>query len=176
MTKTLDRNVRPLPNIDPEVSRNVGDYFRKEWKGKKRIGRTASSYRKEAYDCLAALAEYELALKNSRGEYQRGGLEDLSANALKAAREAERMAELYEQTEHYFAPFRWLVRLIKGSHLFGFFIFSILLSDPLITASAIGNSGELNSILGITFFFLGIVGCYLFFWKKHLMNRARDKY
>ncbi|MEK6894224.1 MAG: hypothetical protein AABX10_02060 [Nanoarchaeota archaeon] len=175
MTKVDDKR-RPLPNA-PGTSKLIGDFYEHEWQGNKRTrGRTAGSYRLESYDHMAAAGEYRRALDSSIGEHSKKGLENLEARALKQAAEAERMAELYEQTKNYIAPFRWFLRFIRGSHIFGFFIFSLLLSDPLITGSLIRSSGEFNSFLGIILFFLGIVGCYLLFWKNHLMNRARDKY
>lgn len=134
-------------------------------------------YREASKDYRNAAMHYGEALRDRKlDKDDRLHIENLYHSALDKRKKALHEAALDKATTH-FGPFRRsIAKFFDSWHLVGIFIFAILFSEPVFTASVIGNNGILNSYLGIFFFFLGLVGTYLLIWKKILVNRFQDQY
>ncbi len=168
MVKVADRK----KYNEPEVDKLVGKKFVHDAYMRLEEGDFNSAQR----DYKLALASYHKALEHLEGNPKlRDELESLESQARNDLRDAERKSNIHRQTSNYIAPFRWLVRRLKGMHVIGLFIFALILSDPVVTGAAIG-SREAASFLGILLFFLGIVGCYILLWNWFLCRRHTDKY
>lgn len=102
-------------------------------------------------------------------------LGDLHDGAMKKYKGLLHKAAFEKATAHMSPGKKLIAKVVDWWKVTGFFIFSILFSSESITGAAIG-SREASSYLGILFFFLGIVGCYLMLWKRHLLNRFQDQY
>ena len=168
MVKVADRKKYNEPEVDKLVGKKfVHDAYRRSDEG---------DFESAQRDYKLALASYHQALKHLEGNPKlRDELESLESQAKNDLREAERKSHIHRQTSNYIAPFRWLVRRLRGMQVIGLFIFAFIFSDPAITAAAIGSS-KASSYLGFAFFFLGIISCYLLFWQIHLVNRSKDQY
>lgn len=176
MTKVLDKRKESESFSNSSItSELIGKFFEEE-AHKELRQKDSSHYKRVAEDYMAAAGEYRQAEKSAKNSRKRLGYEKLEERALGQAREAERMAKLYDSTKNYIAPIRWFLRWVHGSNVLGLFLFSILFSNPLISGSITGNFEMNYSIFGILFFFLGIVGCYFLFWKRHIINRFTDQY
>lgn len=134
-------------------------------------------YRQASKDYRHAAMHYGEALRDRKLDKDgRLHIENLYHSALNKRKEALHKAALDKATAHLNPIRRLIARTLDGWHLVGIFIFAILFSEPVFTASVIGNNGILNSYMGIFFFFLGLVGSYLLIWKKILINRSQDQY
>lgn len=169
MGKMIDGSKR---KNDPETEKLTGLFYSHE--GDRYADR--GDFKHAAKDYKRAITFYDHALHNLEGHPKlRDELERLKHHSEQEFREAEKRYLLEEHSSGYPKWLRGLVKYFKGSNVVGLFIFSILFSDPLITGSLIGNNG-IGSYLGLIFFLLGIIGCYILFWKNHLLNRAQDQY
>ncbi|MBM3232096.1 hypothetical protein FJZ21_01825 [Candidatus Pacearchaeota archaeon] len=99
----------------------------------------------------------------------------LHDGAMKKAKDCLHKAALEKVTIHMNPIKRWIVKYIRFENVLGLFILSILFSSPSITGASIGSI-KASSYLGLIIFFLGIIGCYILVWKKHLLNRVQDQY
>lgn len=134
-------------------------------------------YREASKDYRHAAMHYGEALRDRKlDKDDRLHIGNLYHNALDERKKTLHKAALEKATAHLGPIRKFITKTFDGWHLVGIFTFAILFSEPVFTASVIGNKGILNSYLGIFFFFLGLIGSYLLIWKKILVNRFQDQY
>lgn len=155
---------------DYKVFKLTGDEYEKSARHNASIGdyRAASIDHKNASEC------YREAFEKS-DDSMKEDLHAMYVGANLASKKAHRMAALYRATEKKPFLIRGLIRKIKGEHILGIFIFSMLFSVPSITGGVTGNVKD-SSFMGILFFFIGLVCSYFLVLKNFLIYRHTDQY
>lgn len=157
---------------DPKFYEHVGDEFEDSARAHFKEGkyREVSLDHRNALDCYRKALDFMDERDPSKGDlYEKiSVVKDLEKNSRKTA-------ALHKATKKYNPLVRRLIRFIKGVHIIILFAFSLLFLVPNLTGNVIGNGFKVP-ILGMLFFFLGIVFCYLFALKNLLINRFVDQY
>ncbi len=173
--KSLERKRKFTPTYvsgkDYQVFRLTGDEYEKSARHNFALG----DYRAAALDHKNASKCYKEAFEKSEDDSLREDMHTMYVGATLASKKAHRMAALYRATEKKPLFVRGLIRKIKGEQILGLFILSVLFSMPSVTGSFIGSVRD-PSLLGILFFFFGLIGSYFLVWKNFLIYRFLDQY
>lgn len=133
-------------------------------------------YRGASKSYLVAMKSYAEALNHEELDARtRNRLEARYDFAKEQRKENLHKAAIYKATERKHPFLMGLLRKVRAKFVLLLFLASIIFSFPNLTGASIGIS-NFSPIIGIIFFLLFLMACYLLIWKNFLIRRTLNQY